>query len=659
MSDLGLMRQRLRLKQMQARAKSSPQTYADAKNAEHTRQVLEGLEARGEIRPGEAVELERLRAGSGSAQETIGRTNAAYRGALQGATFQQADEIYGLLGGDKEAARQKNRQAESAHPKEYRRGKTAGAVGTGLGLSALAAPYAAGATIWGTAGRSALMGEGEGFLWGTGGAEGSPAKIEQGAKNALIGGGLGFAAPPLLHFGARGARTALDAGLGAMGVGNKGRAERHVAEALRRSGQSVDDVARDIALAARQGQPEYRVMDAMGTAGQRQASGIARGGGDGAEEIAAYLRQRQLDQSDRVSGFIDDAYGTTGTTAAQHKNALMVERKQVADKAYEAARGNAAPVDVRSAVGVIDDRIGGMQGSNVAGDSIDARLSAFRSRLAAQPAPTGELSRELSDFNRVLGVKQDVEDAISAAVRNGRNNEARELGKLVDELDAALEQSSDSYRIANDGYREASKVIDAVDTGAQMASRGRAADNVQAFGRMNAAEQDAARLGYGDNLLLRLERSTAPTANHAKPLSSTKAEIEAGAIANDPELLAARIARENQMWSTQNRALGGSRTADNLQDIEDTGLVASALRSGRDVLSGNFGNAASNALNVTAHALSGRNEATRQMIARILMSRDPQAALANALLRQARGQRVMRGSEAATRALGREYMAVD
>lgn len=642
--------------QQQQPPRRGTQTYAAAKNDEHLRGVLERLEALGELMPSEKAELERLRAGSAQAQETIGSTHAAYRGALQGATFQQADEIYGLFGGDKEAARERNRAAEEAFPREYRRGKTGGAIATGLGTAAVTAPYAAGATLLGTAARGAGIGATEGFLWGSGGAEGVDEKLRDGVKHGLWGVGLGATAPYAVHYGAKGLRATSDAATGLFGLGNQGRAERHFMEGLRRSGQSVDDVTGEIALAARQGQPEFRIMDAMGMAGQRQTSGIVRGGGDGAEEIAAYLRQRQLDQPDRIAGFIDDAYGTSGTTAARAKDAMIAERGRVADTAFEAARGNAAPVDVRNALAAIDARIGGMQGSNIAGDGIDARLAGFRNRLAANPAPEGEIARELSDFDRVMGVKQDVQDAIGTAVRAGRNNEARELGKLASELDAALEQSSAGYRAANDGFREASRAIDAVDTGAQMASRGRGADNAALFGGMTTPQQDAARLGYGDALLGRLERATAPTANHAKPLSSTKAQTEAGAIASDPSLLSARIARENQMWETQNRALGGSRTADNLQDINDTGLMASVLRSGRDVASGNLGNAAANALSATSNVLQGRNEATRQLMARILMSNDPQAALAGALRREARGQRVSRGMEAITRALAREHL---
>jgi hypothetical protein len=415
-----------------------------------------------------------------------------------------------------------------------------------------------------------------------------------------------------------------------MNKGNKSRANRSIAELLAKSGKSADEVAGEVAKAARQGQPEFRLMDALGTAGQRRASGLSRAGGDGAEEITEFLRQRQLDQRDRVSGFIDDAFQTRGTTAAKTVEGLTEKRSVVADALYRKAREGANPVDVRGAVGVIDSRIGGMQGSNIIGDGIDAKMAGFRRRLMADPAPNGEISRELSDFDRVLGVKQDVQDAIEAARRAGRNNEARVLGGLARELDAALEGSSDAYRFANDNFREASKVIEGVGTGRSMAERGRADDNISAILGMTNDQQRAARVGYGDKLLEDIEKKTAPTSNVAKALLSSKAKREAQALAKDPELLLDRITRENQMWETQHRALGGSRTADNLSDIEDIGIMADAGRAARDLGTGNSGGALSQLGGAAARVMSGQNDATRQLLIKALMSAKPKAALSMA-----------------------------
>lgn len=490
----------------------------------------------------------------------------------------------------------------------------------GAALPAItASPLATGKGALDTMLRSGGLGAAEGALQGAGNADGRGVFGET-LKGATLGGLVGMAAPAVVGT-LTAAKNALTEGLPALaGRAVKTKANRAVADALMRSGKTGPDIDTLMAAARTAGQPEYRLMDAMGLPGQRLANGLTRAGGAPGDEVAEFLATRQSGQPERVGAFVEDAFGVGGTTAAKTKAGLTEARREAADTAYDAARGNAAPVDVRGALGVIDDRIGGMQGSGVAGDAIDSKLAGYRARLAAQPGPDGVM-RELSDFDRVLGVKQAVQDDIGAAVRAGRNNEARELGKLVKELDAALEASSDMYRTANDGFRTASKVIDAVDEGAMMATRGRAADNVPKFGAMAAAEQDAARTGYGDRLLAQLEAMTAPTANRAKPLLSPKRAMEADAMATDPKLYADRLARENAMWETQNKALGGSRTADNLADQEAmSGLAGSGLDAARSAANFQFGDMVSKIAGALSPVLKGQNEPTRALIAQMLLS---------------------------------------
>jgi hypothetical protein len=522
-----------------------------------------------------------------------GKMRAMKEGFENGATFGFVDEAFGagqaalgkMPGGqpfdyegtfsDRYAANRDDMRARHSQSRD----QNAAAYGTGnvLGGTAealAAAPIAGGASLLGTMGRGFLIGGAEGGLHGAGNADGRDV-IEQAGKGAAIGAGVGALAPAAVH-GISAVKNAVkDPVTGVFDSltnrANVGKANRAIQSTLKSSGKTPDEIGEAVMRAAQEGQPEFRMMDALGIPGQRRVNGLTRSGGDSGSAIAEYLSQRQMGQGERVAGFVDEGFGLNGTTAAQTRDSLTKARNSTADTAYDAARGNAAPVDVRGALAVIDDRIGGMQGSGVAGDGIDAKLSRYRSRLAADPAPNGEISRELSDFDRVLGVKQSIQDDIGAAVRAGRNNEARELGKLASELDAALEQSSDMYRAANDGFREASRTIEAVDLGAQMARPSRrAADTVPQFQAMTPDQQGPARIGYGDDLLTKIEANTSPTSNKAKPLQSPKRDAEAGAMTLDPELYKRRLARENDMWEMQNRALGNSKTADNLQDIEAT-----------------------------------------------------------------------------------------
>lgn len=571
-------------------------------------------------------------------------------GVYNGATFGFGDNIAGAAnglasmargrgfangyGGMRDRVRSINETQSRANPAEYMTGNVVGAA-----IPAIATGGAAtGTTALGTAGRSMALGAAEGALQGAGNADGVGVARDA-IKGAGIGAAAGVAAPAVVGLAAKGIRGGvLDPIGGMVGIGNTGKANRAIGSAVKSSGQTRDGIAALLAKAASQGQPEYRMMDALGTAGQRQASAVARKGGDAATEITDFLERRQIDQGDRVGSFIDEAFGTRGTTAAQTRDGLTAKRGAEADVAYDAARGNAAPVDVRGALGVIDARIGGMKGSGIAGDGIDGKLAGYRARLAGDGAGLGKgvTGAELSDFDRVLGVKQAVQDDIGAAVRAGRNNEARELGKLLSELDGALEGSSDMYRTANDGFRAASKNIEAVDTGAMMAARGRAADTVPAFTALGPDAQSAARVGYGDRLLTGLEANKAPTSNKAKSVMSTKMDAEAQAMALDPALYADRLARENTMWTTQNRALGGSKTADNLADQGAMeGFAGGALDVAKSVVRLDPMGALGKIGAQLGPLMKGQNEATRKLIAQALMSGNASEVLGPIMAQQA------------------------
>ena len=585
--------------------------------------------------------------------------------AAQGMSLGFGDEYSGAVAGIKSmmgggeylpayrAERDDARADMATISERYPNAATAGYL-TGAAIPALtASPLATGESMLGTMGRSGLLGMTEGALQGAGNADGRGI-VGETIKGGLIGLGAGIAAPAVIGAAAL-AKRGLFEGLPQMfGKASQTKANRAIADALLRSGKTAPDIDALIATAAREGQPEFRLMDALGLPGQRAANGLTRAGGAPGDEVAEFLSTRQSGQGERVGSFVEDAFDVKGTTAAKTKDGLVTARGDAADVAYDAARGNAAPVDVRGALGVIDARIGGMKGSGVAGDSIDGKLAGYRDRLAAQPGPDGVM-RELSDFDRVLGVKQAVQDDIGAAVRAGRNNEARELGKLVKELDAALEGSSDMYRTANDGFRSASKVIDAVDEGALMATRGRAANNVPRFGAMAAAEQGAARTGYGDRLLSELENMKYPSTNRALITGSEKRTAEAAAMATDPQLYSSRIAREKTMWNTQDKALKGSQTANNQADmVAMDGISGEAMQAGKAAANLQFGDMVQKVAGALGPILKGQNEPTRMLIAQALMSSNAGQVLAPAIAQATKSAGVRRILEALLRQPMRE-----
>ncbi len=593
-----------------------------------------------------------------------GRLTTLGANAANAAAFGLGDESQGLKagigsvlsGGDFLPAYRKERDAvrgdmATINDRYPAMATTGNLIGSAL-PAITASPLATGKTALGTMLRGGGLGAVEGGLQGAGNADGTGV-LGNTITGGLIGLGAGMAAPIAVG-GLAMAKNAFTEGIPSLfGKAVQSKANRAVAGALGRSGKTAPDIDALIAAAAKAGQPEYRLMDALGLPGQRLANGLTRAGGAPGDEVAEFLATRQSGQPERVGAFVEDAFGVGGTTAAKTKTGLVAARKDAADTAYDAARGNAAPVNLNDTIDLIDgltkrDPILGE--SALADTVIGKRLKALRAQMA-----TGD--QQLIDFDSVLNIKQDMFATMEGLRKSGKSV-PKELSDVYGALDAALEGASDMYRTANDGFRSASKVIDAVDEGALMAARGRAADNVPKFGAMAAAERDAARIGYGDDLLRRLETMTAPTANRAKPLLSPKRVAEADAMTLDPKLYADRLARENTMWETQNKALGGSRTADNLADQSAMdGFASDGLQAAKSAANFQFGDMVGRIAGALGPVLKGQNEPTRMLIAQMLLSGNAGPVLAPVIAQAGKSASMRRMLEAMIRQPMREGTA--
>jgi hypothetical protein len=492
------------------------------------------------------------------------------------------------------------------------------------------------------------------------------------ATGALIGAPTGALAVPAIAGAQRLLSDPIGGVLGAIrGVPNEARAGRVVSRAFNRAGMTPDDVLSRIGEAAADGQDMFRTADALGLPGQRQLAGINRSPGDASRIISEWLDERQLGQNERVSSFLADAVGTDQTAQARQL-ALQAERRADAGLNYDAARDAATPVNLTGTLDVIDTVL---RRNPILGDTaldqgpLGQRLLGIRNRLASE----GE---QLIDFDTVLGVKSDVFQMMQQNPRV-----AEYLRPTYSALDAALEQASDGYRLANDTYRQQSGVIDAVQQGREAARPSvRTDDALSVFNRLAPQQtpappvaggmsqpnpqnlpvpyqppaspqpnpQDGFRVGFVDPLLARIENMP-ETVNSARPLMTPKTQAVLGAISEDPEMLARRLQREMEMFQTRNMATGGSPTANLLQDIEDVAdtspnLAQIAMNPTQSII---------NALGTRAgNFMQGTNEQTRQLIARVLLSADPQKELEPLLRAAMMSQNYNRGFEAIPRQLG-------
>lgn len=560
----------------------------------------------------------------------ITNADAAVAGAARGATFGGVDEMAGAVNAvvpgrgtmgeryafGREMARAIDEAAAEKSPALHTGGEIVGAGATALGYSL---PAMAGKSTAAAVGTGAGIGAGEGALYGALTGEGAQDRrmgaLQYGALGAAVGG-----AAPIATSGLRqGYLAASDVMGGATrrvtGRPSQSRANRAIAQTLTRSGRSIDEADSALATAAREGQPEYRLADALGVSGQRRLSGIARSGEDASQEIAEFLNQRQVNQPERVAGFVEDAFDLRGSSARAARQTLQQGRDEAADIAFDGIRGSADPVDIRPVLSAIDERLKPYQDANVSAPVANA-LRRLRSQLTGN---RGDKTFELSGFDQVFAVRRALADEISSAYQSGKPQLGRQLKAVREAMDDALQAASPEYRQAMEDFARSSRVMDAVETGAEMSRPGqRAIDTTEQFARMSPDEQAAARGGYGDRLLARVESTAGEGSNRARPLTSAKRRTEAEAIAAEPDLFLRRIARENEMFETRNRALMGSRTADNLEDIQDLNPYDASIIA--NILSGRLGAAGQQAVQAFSNVASGMDPSTRQVIARALLS---------------------------------------
>jgi hypothetical protein len=413
----------------------------------------------------------------------------------------------------------------------------------------------------------------------------------------------------------------------------EGFARRQVARGIVESGRPTADIAADVNQAAREGQGVFNVADAMGNAGQRMLSTVARAPGVGRTAVVDALEGRQGMQGRRISNALAEGFDAP-TTALQTEARMTGARDTAADTAYGAVRNDAKPVNLTGAIDHIDGtispgvhRVAGS--SNIANDTAEQALQRARNLL------TDGHGSMLTDFAAVQRARGDIADWAQTARQGGQGNKARLLGGVLRQIDAAMENASAGHLAANRNFAQASRDIEAVQTGRQAATRGRTEDTIPAYGALSPEGQGAFRSGYVDPLIANTQ-GAAFGVNKARPLLNSAFQDEAAAMAPGNPLMQRRIGREQTMFETRNQALGGSKTADNLADAAAMGIDPSLVG---HVLSGNYAGAVRSLIQAGSNHLTGNTPAVREAVANILLQH---GAVAGPALEQLVSQTVAR-----------------
>jgi hypothetical protein len=433
------------------------------------------------------------------------------------------------------------------------------------------------------------------------------------AQGGLLGAAVGGATPGVL--GLLGAAASPVVSNIRARWNPEGYARSQVARSLNESNLTPAQIADDIRLANGEGQGMYTVADAMGSPGQRMLSTVTRSPGRGRTDAVEFLEGRQAGQGRRVASSLAEGFDAP-QTAAQMRTAMTQARDDAADAAYGAARQGARPVDVSRVIANIDDTLApgvnqlARPASGIANDTVEGALEGIRARL------TDGRSVQ-TDFTALQRLRGDIADQAQAARQAGHGNRARLLGQALREMDTALEAASPGFRAANRNFAQATRDIEAIDTGRTAALRGRPEDTIPAFNTLPPQGQAAHRVGYIDPLI-ESAQGAAFGVNKARPLLNDAFADEAAAMAPGADLMMRRLGRENRMFETRNQAIGGSRTADNLADEKAMGIDPTIVT---NVLSGNWGGALRSALTAGGNALSGNTAAVREAVGNILLQR--------------------------------------
>lgn len=478
-----------------------------------------------------------------------------------------------------------------------------------------------------SAGDAGVMGAFSGAMEGNGIGE----RAENAVKGGLGGLVFGGAAPTMLGT-VKGILSPIVSNIMAR-YNPKGFAEGQVARAIHESKIAPDQLSLDAVQAANEGQGVFTLADAMGNAGQRMLSTVARAPGEGRTAVVQALESRQGDQGRRLATALREGFDAP-QTAEQTRAGMKANADFEAGHNYAPVKRETAPIDVSAPVAIANrsispaaDNLARAQGA--VPTDLQARAGIERAESALRD-PIGNALKEvrsylaapnltLSNVNHAFRAKTNIDMMISKAADNKQGALVDELVPIRNALDEALAQSSSNYSAARDAYRVAQRRIEALDLGKLTGSKpGRPEDAIRAFNELPDAEaQTAFRRGYADPQISYVQNAPFGT-NKARPFTSdaTRQEFDAFTVPGRGDQLQRQIGREQTMFETRNHALGGSKTVDNLNDHEATGVDPHIVG---QILKADWHGAVKSVLSAGHNVMSGNTPEVRRQIADILL----------------------------------------
>jgi hypothetical protein len=492
---------------------------------------------------------------------------------------------------DEMAAR--TNQVQGENPGSSDLGSILGAVGplVGLGATELGGK-ALGITGDSLLGRS-LMSGGSSALINAADTAARGGGVAEAGKSAGIGGALGLALPglgALLNAAGRGIADTAGPRLGAL-LKPEQEAATRVGRALNADRNNIGAPvlsSQDELSAALNNQPLMNV-DRGGEATRALARSAANNDPEARALIDRKVSDRFAGQGPRASGFIDRLMGgNTDDLAMQSglKDAARKANKPAYDKAYQDGSS-----------GVITPELERLAGSPAIAGAMKAAAQKGQDRAIADGygafnpkvtfTPDGRVqfrsgqagTPTYPDLQFWDYTKRELDDAASAARRQGRDSEAATLTNLSSTLRGELDKAVPSYANARQGAASFFGAEDALDAGKKFVSLSKSIpETKQALAKMSQAERDAFATGFASELKDTIgtvrDRSNVIDRIYGTPEARQKIEL---ALGPDKARQFEAFARVETVMDQLRGAMGNSTTARQLKEMGMAGAAGAGV----------------------------------------------------------------------------------
>jgi hypothetical protein len=328
-----------------------------------------------------------------------------------------------------------------------------------------------------------------------------------------------------------------------------------LAEAMVREGISPEEIMQRMAQLGPEGVPAD-ISNTFARLLRLSANKIPRIEG----RAGQVFTRRQQGQADRLYSSLDIASGVPGLSVDDEIKRLNIAFGPEIKRLYDSARSQALPLSPRVR-------------SMIDGDSAVGRAQPSVQRRLADRRAAGD---QISNIDLIDATKQELDDQIGVALRQGQNNLVRDLIRLKNILVREADASIPEYKQAREMFSGVAQMENAADAGFQFFKL-KPREVTEFVETMSASELRMFRLGAKQAILDRME--TLPvSADAVKRLFGKRGDVEklAGLFPSEEAYkeFATVMEREANFIMTRRAAQGNSTT---IQQASDAGGAEAAF----------------------------------------------------------------------------------